>query len=203
MASSEAAVDRTGMSDRIARIRELLPEIAEIEDARLREIVESIWDEAWRASDWVELADIPKNPTAPAAPARVENAWTLITHTRAVAQLSVTSAETIKILHGIGYDHDQLLALALLHDVSKVVEYVGTRDAVEKGRFGALIQHGVYGAFLMWKHGLSADLVHGVISHTPQSNVLPQTHEALVVRYTDFLDTDSMLLDSGEKLYLQ
>ena len=187
---------------KVDRIRDLLPEIAQIGDGNLREIVESIWEQVWRESDWEELADIPKNPSAPAAPQRVENAWTLITHTRAVAQLSVTSAETIKTMHGIDYDHDSLLALALLHDVSKVVEYVGTKDSIAKGPLGKLIQHGVYGAFLMWQHGLSTEMVHGIISHTPSSRILPQTHEALVVRYTDFLDTDSMMLDAGEELYL-
>jgi hypothetical protein len=32
---------------------------------------------------------------------------------------------------------------------------------------------------------------------------VPRTHEALIVRYVDFLDTDSMLLDAGEELYLK
>ena len=187
----------------VESIRKLLPEIAQIGDDSLRGIVEAIWDQVWRESDWDDLADIPKNPSAPAAPARVPNAWTLVTHTRAVAQLAVSAAETIKTLHGIDYDHDALLALALLHDVSKVVEYEGTKDEIEKGRMGKLIQHGVYGAFLMWQHGLSHEMVHAVISHTPSSRVLPQTHEALVVRYVDFLDTDTMLLDAGEKLYLK
>ncbi|MCU1478107.1 MAG: putative hydrolase [Subtercola sp.] len=202
MARNEATVHSTTTQDRIDRIRELLPEIAQIGDDNLRTIVESIWEQVWRESDWQELGDIPKNPSAPAAPQRVENAWTLITHTRAVAQLSATSAETIKTLHGIDYDRDSLVALALLHDVSKVVEYVGTKDSIAKGHLGKLIQHGVYSAFLMWQHGLSTEMVHGVIAHTPSSRILPQTHEALIVRYTDFLDTDSMLMDAGEELYL-
>jgi putative nucleotidyltransferase with HDIG domain len=196
------ARNKAGVQDNVASIRELLPEIAAIGDDSLREAVELIWEQVWRESDWEQLADIPKNPSAPAAPQRVENAWTLITHSRAVAQLALSSAETIKSLHGIGYDHDSLLALALLHDVSKVVEYEGTRDSITKSAMGKLIQHGVYGAFLMWQRGLSTELVHGVVSHTPSSRILPQTHEALIVRYVDFLDTDSMLLDAGEELYL-
>lgn len=188
--------------DDIGRIRELIPEIALIVDPALREAVESIWQQAWRGSDWVELTDVPKNPTSPRAPQRVPDAWTLVTHTRAVVQLALPAAETIKALHGIDFDRDALLVLAVLHDVSKLLEYTGTRDAITKSRTGELIQHGIYGAFLMWQHGLPVELVHGVISHTPSSNVLPQTHEALVVRYVDFLDTDSMLLDAGEKLFL-
>jgi putative nucleotidyltransferase with HDIG domain len=188
--------------DDMERIRELIPEIALIENSTLREAVEAIWQEAWRSSDWHDLMDVPKNPTAPRAPQRVPHAWTLVTHTRAVAHLALPAAETIKALHGIDFDRDALLALAVLHDVSKLLEYTGTRDAITKTRTGELIQHGVFGAHLMLQHGLPVELVHGVISHTPSSRVLPQTHEALIVRYVDFLDTDSMLLDAGEALFL-
>ena len=189
-------------ADDLRRVREAIPEVGLIGDAGLRGAVESIWQEAWRASTWDDLTDVPKNPSATSAPQRVADAWTLVTHTRAVAQLALASAETVKALHGIDFDRDALLALAILHDVSKLVEYEGTRTAITKTRLGELIQHGVHGAFLMWQHGLPVELVHGVISHTPSSNVLPQTHEALIVRYVDFLDTDSMLLDAGEKLFL-
>lgn len=192
----------TSLDGRILRIRELIPEIAEIGDERLRLTVEAIWLRVWQESDWEDLADIPKNPSAPRAPQRIENAWSLVTHTRAVAQLAAASAAIIERLHGIGHDRDTLIAVALLHDVSKVAEYVGSKDSITKGRFGELIQHGVYGAFLMWQEGLPLEMIHGVIAHTPQSRTLPRTHEALIVRYTDFLDTDSMLLDAGEELYL-
>jgi hypothetical protein len=188
--------------ERIEHIRTLLPEIGDISDETLRNAVEQIWDQVWVEGTWETLEEIPKNPSAPAAKVYVENAWTLITHTRTVAQLAVASADVLKSLHGLEYDRDALLALALLHDASKVIEYEGTPDSISKGMLGRRIQHGVYGAFLMWQQGLSADLVHGVISHTPSSGVLPQTHEALIVRYVDFLDTDAMLLDNGEKLHI-
>jgi putative nucleotidyltransferase with HDIG domain len=188
---------------RIERILALLPEISQIADDTLQQAVESIWEQMWTESDWADLADIPKNPSAPGAPQRVPDAWTLVTHTRAVAQLALTSAETVKTLHGIPYDHDALLAIALLHDVSKIVEYEGTKEKIQKSRTGQLVQHGVYGAFMMWQHKLPTELVHGVIAHTPSSRGVPKTHEALIVRYVDFLDTDAMLLDAGEELYLK
>lgn len=194
--------DAATTEQRIGTIRALLPETAQIEDDTLRHAVESIWEQVWAESDWAALSDIPKNPSAPGAPQRVPDAWTLVTHTRAVAQLALGSAETVRTLHGIPYDRDALLAMALLHDVSKVVEYEGTRDEIRKSRTGQLIQHGVYGAFLMWQRNLPTELVHGVIAHTPSSRGVPRTHEALIVRYVDFLDTDSMLLDAGEELYL-
>jgi putative nucleotidyltransferase with HDIG domain len=187
---------------RIDAIRELLPELSEIRDDHLRGIVERIWAQIWSESDWDNLEDIPKNPSAPSAPQRIDNAWSLIAHSRAVARLAVSCAEITEQLHGIGFDRDAITALALLHDVSKIVEYEGTRDAITKSSFGRLIQHGVYGAFLMWQNELPTELVHGVIAHTPSSRDVPRTHEALIVRYVDFLDTDVMLLDAGEKLHI-
>jgi len=186
----------------LERIRELLPEIADIRDEAMRTAVTAIWQEFWRESDWEDVAGIPKNPSAPQAPQRVPDAWSLVTHSRAVAQLALGTAETIRSLHGIQYDRDALLTLALLHDVSKIVEYEGSRESVRKSRTGELIQHGVLGAAKMLQHGLSIELAHGVISHTPTSNTFPKTHEALIIRYVDFLDTDAMLLDAGEQLYL-
>jgi putative nucleotidyltransferase with HDIG domain len=188
--------------ERLARIRELLPEIEQISRADAREAVVQIWDQVWRESEWDDLATIPKNGSAPLATEKVHGAWTLVTHARTVAQLAVANAEILTKLHGLEFDRDALLVIALLHDASKVVEYIGSPEAVEKGRFGELIQHGVYGSFLMWQHNLPLEWIHAVISHTPSSAVPPKTQEALIVRYVDFLDTDAMLLDIGGKLHI-
>jgi putative nucleotidyltransferase with HDIG domain len=132
----------------------------------------------------------------------VPGAWTLVTHARTVARLAIANAEVLTEMHGLSFDRDALLVISLLHDASKVVEYVGTPASIQKGRFGELIQHGVYGAFLMWQRALPLEWVHAIISHTPSSAVPPKTQEALLVRYVDFLDTDAMLLDTGEKLHI-
>jgi putative nucleotidyltransferase with HDIG domain len=188
---------------RIRRIRELLPELQEIGSEQARIAVEQIWERCWAESAWPDVAVVPKNGAAARAVAHVPDAWTLVTHARTVAQLSLVNAEVLERLHGIHYDRDALLVIALLHDVSKLVEYVDDQDGgAEKGEFGELIQHGVYGAFLMWQHALPLEWVHAVISHTPSSRVLPKTQEALIVRYVDFLDTDAMLLDIGDPLHL-
>lgn len=195
----DAPVDDPG---RRARVEELFPELASISDEHLRDVVTLIWLEFWAAGPWDDLAEIPKNESAPRAPSRVPGAWTLVTHSRAVAVMAVQTAESMRELHGLPYDRDALLALALLHDVSKVVEYEGTASETVKSRTGQLIQHGVLGAARMLAHGLPVELVHAVVAHTPTSNTFPKTHEALILRYIDFLDTDAMLLDAGEKLYL-
>jgi putative nucleotidyltransferase with HDIG domain len=189
--------------ERIAHIRTLLPEIGRISSAEARAAVEHIWARCWAESEWPDLATVPKNSASSRATEYVPGAWTLVTHARTVAQLALANADVLERLHGIHYDRDALLVIALLHDVSKLVEYVDdSTGAARKGHFGELIQHGVYGAFLMWQHALPVEWVHAVISHTPSSAVLPQTQEALVVRYVDFLDTDAMLLDLGDPLHI-
>ena len=186
----------------LTRIHTLLPELDDIADTGLRTTVATIWQEFWRDSQWTDLAEIAKNPSATQAPERTPDAWTLVTHTRAVARLAVQAGETMQELHGIPFDRDALIALALLHDVSKIVEYEGSRQQVRKSQIGELIQHGVLAAAKMHQHGLPVEMVHGVVAHTPTSNTFPRTHEALIIRYVDFLDTDVMLLDAGLPLYL-
>jgi putative nucleotidyltransferase with HDIG domain len=184
------------------RVRELLPELQQIGDEALREAVTEIWLKAWVESGWEDIAVVPKNPSATRATAAVDDAWTLITHTRVVAQVAAASADIVAKLHGISYDLDAVIALALLHDVSKLLEYEGTDSSVAKSRFGDLIQHGVYGAFLAWQQDLPVEIVHGIIAHTPSSRSAPKTQEALIVRYADFISTDTLLLDVGEKLFI-
>ncbi|HEY2522213.1 MAG TPA: HD domain-containing protein [Streptosporangiaceae bacterium] len=184
------------------RVRELLPELQEIGDESLRDAVTEIWLKAWAESGWDDIAVVPKNPSATRAAASVDDAWTLITHTRVVAQVAAASAGIVAKLHGTSYDLDAVIALALLHDVSKLLEYEGTDSSVGKSRFGDLIQHGVYGAFLAWEKELPVEIVHGIIAHTPSSRSAPRTQEALIVRYADFISTDTLLLDVGEKLFI-
>jgi putative nucleotidyltransferase with HDIG domain len=196
------ATRNSARDERRSRITELMPEIDLISKPEVRDAVVEIWDRVWQESEWVDLATVPKNPAAATAVEYVPGAWTLVTHSRTVAQLALANADVLTRMHGLEYDRDALLVIALLHDASKVVEYVGTPASIEKGHFGQLIQHGVYGAFLMWQHELPLEWVHGVISHTPSSATPPQTQEALIVRYVDFLDTDVMLLDTGGKLHI-
>lgn len=199
----EGVVSRMLDQDRTRdRVRELLPELLQIGDERLRDAVVAIWLKAWAESGWDDLATVPKNPAATKAAEGVDGAWTLITHTRVVAQVAAASADIVADLHGISYDSDIVIALALLHDVSKLLEYEGTDSSVSKSRFGDLIQHGVYGAFLAWQEDLPIEIVHGIIAHTPSSRSAPRTQEALIVRYADFISTDTLLLDVGEKLFI-
>jgi putative nucleotidyltransferase with HDIG domain len=199
-----------------ATVLELLPEIGGIGDAELRSAVTRIWVNAWQSSVWDELAHVPKSPELPTK-------RTLITHTRAVTRIAGHMVDVESEMHGVTISKDETLAAALLHDVCKLHEFerdTGDDDAGEGGgsgdnaggrnggrpgarfsRIGTIYQHGFLGAHWMAREGLSEDMIHAVIAHTPLSAVVPKTQEAVIVHYADFVDSDVQLLDAGRTLF--
>lgn len=179
-----------------SELTELLPELALVGSPTLRSAITEVWSAAWRDSDWDSLADVPK-AAGVLAPNRK-----LVAHTRSVARLALAAATTIAEVHGIGFDQDELVTIALLHDVSKVIEATGPPDDPKPSDAGRLFQHATFGAHLMWNAGLPDAIVHGVIAHTIQSKTVPATWEAIVVHYVDYLDSDALLLAAGAPLFL-
>lgn len=181
--------------DRLVELREELPELDLIGDAGLRDKVAEVWLEAWARSEWRHLRDVPKSPSLP-------RSRTLVRHTSGVARIAAHVADVVTDTHGLPANRDRAVAIALLHDVSKLNEFtLDTDGAPAKSRLGRRYQHGVFGAFLMWQAGLDEDLVHAVVCHTPESATVPQTLEAVIVHYADFVDTDVQLLDAGRELF--
>lgn len=188
--------DETSRDEGLARVLELLPEIGEIGAEDIRQKVTEIWLDLWRESDWTDLGDVPKNPET------VPLDRTLVDHTRSVARQAVATAEIIRDIHGIAFDRDALLAIALLHDVSKTVEYEPTPGGAAKARIGELFQHGFNGAEQARLKGLTDEVVHGIIVHTTYSRHAPRTWEAILVHYVDYLDTDALAHATGGALHL-
>lgn len=171
-------------------VQTALPEVREIADDKLRGAVIGIWAHAVDASGWDAVTSCPKGVELPAQ-------HTLVTHSRNVATISITMAEVMSRNNKVTIDRDSVIAIALLHDVSKFLEFEPGPSGQRWSEIGRKYQHGFLGAMWMRDAGLSVDLVHAVIAHTPKSNVVPQTQEALIVHYADFADTDSLLLANG------
>lgn len=177
-------------------VRRLLPEIDRIDRPELRAAVAGIWAKAWCSSVWRELTDVPKSPELPAK-------RTLVTHTRAVTQIAASIVDVESAAHGMAIDKDTTLAIALLHDVCKLHEFepAAGDSSGQHSRTGKLYQHGFLGGHWALEAGLDEAVVHGVIAHTPQSATVPQTQEAVIVHYADFVDSDVLLLDAGRTLF--
>lgn len=173
------------------------PELGDIEDDTLRGIVIEIWQEVLDESDWERLEDVPKHPH------KLPASNNLVDHTRTVTQMAVAVAEAAQRVRGIGYDRDQLIATANLHDVSKLLEFEPSPEGGQGSRFGHLIQHGAYGAHKMWEKDLPMEMVHSVLAHTLTSRYVPQTWEAVIVHYVDYLDSDALNLQHGVPLNIR
>lgn len=179
-------------------VRDALPELLLIENNDLREAVVSIWADCWGDSEWEMLLSVPKHPDL-----RPER--TLVDHSRSVAKLAVACAQVVCEIHGLEFDQDTIVASALLHDVSKMVEYRpdrAGRSAAELSELGQRLQHAFYGAAQAMGHQLSLEIIHAIVAHTAFSKVVPQTWEAVLVHYVDYLDSDALLLAENRPLHL-
>ncbi len=113
------------------------------------------------------------------------------------------TAKLVKEFHDIEVNRDMLLAGALLHDLSKVMEINVVGENFQESEFGKKIQHGFYAAYKAYEKQLPLELQHMLITHTPKSNVLPQSIEAVILHYIDFTDTDILNQSLGIPLMLK
>src|SRR5262245_3007255 len=162
------------LATRLAEVARRLPELDLIGSAELRRAVAEIWVECWQESGWDRLEDAPKSPSEPAR-------LSLVRHTRGVTRLALAMAETARDTYRVGFDRDRLVAGALLHDVSKLVEWEPGPAGTVATRRGTLVQHGVYAAHKAWQHDLPDVLVHIIVSHSEQSARPPATWECELV----------------------
>lgn len=185
-----------GVSEKdAAYIRGLLPEIDDLQQRLLASQVVQIWDEMWKESGWARIEDCPKSADA--------SAYRLIPHVRSVTQGCMAMSRSVTANYGIPVQHDTLLAGALLHDASKLVEEDPAGGASKKTHLGKLIQHGAYTAHKALTLGMPLEIVHLIITHTRQSGMLPKTAEGIILHYVDYGDSDVLLHSLGKTLLLQ
>jgi len=156
----------------------IFPEIAEIENADLREKVARAWELAAEEGGWSEedLANIPFTLLIPTDKSLVE-------HTRRVTRMAMAIADVRGDLN-----RDVLIAGALLHDVGKLLEYEKAESGVRKSEYGKRIRHPVSGAMLAEKVGLPMEVSHIIASHSKEGEHVQRSPEAVVVHHCDFID---------------
>jgi putative nucleotidyltransferase with HDIG domain len=175
---------RTSTAD-AADVALALPELEMIGSSKIRSAVAEIWAECWRESEWRHVEDAPKSPLEPPE-------MSLVKHTRAVARHALACAEIARDVYGLAFDRDLLIAAALLHDVTKLVEWAPGTAGPQQTRRGTLIQHGVYAAHKAWNKDLPDEIVHVILSHTDQSRKAPVTWEGHLIRHADLVDSEAL-----------
>ena len=186
-------------------LKELFPEISEIEDPKMQQGVIDIWLDVAAATSWERLEDIPKN-------LKSESYRPLISHIRGTTRMALSLAEIAKEYQGRSYDRDMLISLCLLHDVTKILESEPDPEGLPTGgsvlpartsEIGKDLPHSAYGAHLILAKGLPTRLAHLVITHTHSCNVRGVGWEAALLFYADFADTDAGIIPTGAKTYSQ
>lgn len=175
-------------------ILQIFPELAWIKDQDMVEKVKRIWLRAWRESTWESPEDCPLNPELPMC--------SLIEHVRYVTQGVRALAEVRESQYGEKLNMDLLITAALLHDVSKLLEFESVDGETRWSLIGERLQHAFYSAVFALDEGMPLDLVHIILTHSSHSKKYPQTREGVLLYYVDFSDADIARLSAGKPLYV-
>jgi hypothetical protein len=178
--------DSSKNSDLVLR---LLPEIADIKDAALREKVIACWSEAIDFRGWTEdlLRNIPFTLLA-------ENVKiTFIDHVRAVCKMCVACDKVLDEVHGANktkVNRDYLIAGAMLADVGKLLEFEIEGSSPKKSSYGKHIRHPFSGVGLAFKHGVPSEVMHIIATHSKEGAGEKRLPESIIFHHADFIDFD-------------
>lgn len=174
-------------------IAELLPEIKDIRDGGLRDKVAAVWDEAITTGcggkGWTfeELRAIPFTLLAGDIDLR------FVEHLRSCARQCMAIADVLNKIFGdrIPINRDYLLAGSLLADVGKPLEFdKNAQGKVIKGHFGDMLRHPFSGVAMCYKHGIPAEVMHIVATHSHEGDKVERSIESIIFHHADFIDFD-------------
>lgn len=179
----------------IEKFRELFPVYARYQNPALACQTYAVWKDLFDTCSWEALEDVPFG---------LDNSrFSLIEHINGATEATLAAADVLGRMHGIQYDSDIIITLGLLHDASKVAEIEPDgAGGARKSELGGKIQHAAYGAMLAYQHGMSLDIAHLIMTHTPLfSTMKPQVYlnEAHLFCNVDLCDADALQIAAGCK----
>jgi putative nucleotidyltransferase with HDIG domain len=166
-----------------ARLVELLPELEWIGDERLRELTLQLWAHAWRCSPWADPTDCYTLSRSDVGSNQAR--WNFVAHTRVVTQTSYTLAVGLRDLGELPFDMDLLVAVGLLHDVGKLVEFEPGPESAVRSELGQTVHHATIGAQWALEAGLSPLLAQAIFAHTPVVKTESTTPEGVLLSMID------------------
>jgi len=181
------------MSYTTEQIAELFPPLMQIGDASLRDKVAAVWDEALATGcggkGWStdELRAVPFTLLAGDIDLRY------IEHLNSCALQCIAIAKVLGEVFGdrVPINLDYLIAGSLLADVGKPLEF--DKDAsgnVIKGHFGEMLRHPFSGVAMCYKHGVPAEVMHIVATHSHEGDKVDRSIESIIFHHADFVDFD-------------
>jgi hypothetical protein len=178
-----------------AHVRSELPEIELLADADDQERVAGIWASFLKVSSYATIGEAPAFPGLPA--------YDLARHTRQVVKNSLFLGDSMTEFWGIEYDREALLAAALTHDASKLVEREGP-DGRET-EIGAALLHAQLAGVRCLEFGLSPKVAYLVTHHPftpPHIHVKPKYNEFVLLSWADICAADSVFFHEGKPTHL-
>jgi putative nucleotidyltransferase with HDIG domain len=178
------------VTDEIAR---LFPDLMTIADADLRDRVAAVWHEAVTTGCGGKGWTAPELRSIPFTLLAGDIELTFVEHINSCVKQCLAIERVLKEVYGdrVPINRDHLVAGALLADVGKPLEY--DRDAsgrIVQGRFGEMLRHPFSGVALCHKHGLPAEVMHIVATHSHEGDKVQRTIESIIFHHADFVDFD-------------
>ena len=176
-----------------ADIATLFPNLMDIKDAALRDKVAAVWNEALTSGcggkGWAfdEIRAIPFTLLAGKIDLR------FVEHLNSCCKQCIAIAGVLKEVFGsrIPVNLDYLVAGSLLADVGKMLEFdKDTSGKVVKGFYGEMLRHPFSGVALCYKHGIPAEVMHIVATHSHEGDKVERTIESWIFHHADFIDFD-------------
>lgn len=175
----------------LEKAKELWPELAWIEDAKLRKAVTDTWVMALEQSKLApdDLNEIPftlkaKNCTV-----------TFMEHKRAVVHISRDAAKAMIAFFGdnLPIDMDVVIAGAILADVGKLLEYDKVDGKSVVSKFGSYVRHPFSGVGLAMQCGVPEKVCHIIAAHAGEGNMVTRSTEAYIVHHADFMSFEPFM----------
>ena len=174
-------------------IAELFPNIMDIKDTSLRDKVAAVWNESLTSGcggkGWTfdEIRAIPF--TLLAGPIDLR----FVEHLNSCCKQCIAIARVLAEVFGprVPVNLDYLIAGSLLADVGKMLEFdKDNTGKVIKGHFGDMLRHPFSGVALCYKHGIPAEVMHIVATHSHEGDKVERTIESWIFHHADFVDFD-------------
>lgn len=174
-------------------IAELFPDLMQIKDASLRDKVAAVWNEAittgcgGKGWSFDELRAVKFTLLAG------DIDMTFVDHLNSCVKQCIAIAGVLKQVFGsvVPINMDHLIAGALLADCGKPLEFdKDVSGSVIQGSFGQMLRHPFSGVAMCYKHGLPAEVMHIVATHSHEGDKVQRSIESIIFHHADFVDFD-------------
>jgi len=173
-------------------MKQLIELAQKIKDKELRKkVIEFLKDPKLSHRDFkkyprtkIEEAGSMFTVSSPSGSASVER--DVLTHSIALADLCLKTAEIIENSYKIPINKDNLMAAAILHDLMKMFEWKKRKEGLE--HTGILLDHSMLAVAELYHRGFPEEIIHLIASHFGEGGPTPpRNFEALIFHYCDTL----------------